>query len=102
MKMTRSREILSRIYDEVHAALWARLAAFIIFFAVFAVFIVPKLLEARARAESQRILDIAAEHNFYCDKWGMGVGTKGYAQCIRDLQAFRANVEKRIAGEMSF
>ena len=99
MKTTRSREILSRVYDELHAALWAGLAAFLIFFIVI---IVPKLLEARARAESQRILDIAAEHNFYCDKWGMGVGTKGYAQCIRDLQAFRANVEKRIAGEMSF
>lgn len=99
MKTIRSREILSRIYDEVHAALWAGLAAFLIFFMVV---IVPKLPEARAKAESQRILEIAAEHSFYCNKWGMGVGTKGYAQCIRDLQVFRAVVEKRVADETSF
>lgn len=99
MKTIRSREILHRVYDEVHAALWAGLAAFLVFFIVV---IAPKLPAARARAESQRILEIAAEHNFYCDKWGMGVATKRYAQCIRDLQAFRANVEKRVADEMNF
>ena len=99
MKTTRSREVLIRVYDEVHAALWAVLAAFLIYFIAF---IAPKLPEALARTESQRILEIAAEHNFYCDKLGMGVGTRGYAQCILDLQAFRAVVEKRIADETNF
>ena len=99
MKTNRSREVLIRVYDEVNAALWAVLVAFLIYFIVF---IAPKLPETLARAESQRILGIAAEHNFYCDKLGMGVGMTGHAQCIRDLQAFRTSVETRIADEMSF
>ncbi len=99
MKTTRMRETLILVYDNVNAALWAILAAFAIFFMVI---VAPKLPEVAARAESQRILEIAAEHNFYCKKLEIAPGTKAYAQCIRELQAFRADVEKRIADEMSF
>ena len=99
MKTTRMWEILILVYDDVNAGFWAILAAFSIFFIVI---VAPKLPEAVARAERQRILEIAAEHNSYCKKLGIAPETKAYAQCIRELQAFRTDVEKRIADEMSF
>jgi hypothetical protein len=89
----KTREFVNRIYDNVHAALWAALLVFVLYFAVF---VAPKLAEARARAESQRVLEISAEHNFYCEKWGMRAGTLAHTQCMLDLQAFRAKVEQRI------
>ena len=89
----KTREFVNRIYDNVHAALWAALLVFVLYFAVF---VAPKLPEARARAESQRVLEISVEHNFYCEKWGMRAGTLAHTQCMLDLQAFRAKVEQRI------
>ena len=83
----KTQEFVIRIYDNAHAALWAALLAFVLYFAVV------------AKAESQRVLEISAEHNFYCDKWGMGAHKQAHDQCILDLQAFRAQVEKRIYAE---
>ena len=80
-------------------ALWAASLALVLYFAVF---IVPNLPEVRARAERQRIQEIAAENDFYCAKWGMAAETQAHPQCILDLQAFRAEIEKRIADESDF
>jgi len=90
------REIIVRIYDNVHAALWAGLLAFV---AYFIVIVAPKIPEAAATAQSQRVLEISAEHHFYCEKWKMGPGTQAHDQCILDLQAFRASIERRFADE---
>jgi hypothetical protein len=95
----RTEELISRIYDNVHIALWAGLFAFVLFFAVM---VAPKIPELRAKAESERALAISAEHNFYCDKFGMQADTPAYRQCILDLQAFRAKVLNRSADEAGF
>jgi hypothetical protein len=75
------------------------LVAFVLYFAVVAT---PKIPEARAEAESQRVLEISAEDNFYCEKLLMGTRTPAHAQCIRDLEAFRAKVEQRLSDETDF
>ena len=75
------------------------LVAFLIFFAVF---IAPRLPEARAEAERVRAQEIAAEHDLYCQGWGMGMATKLHDQCIRDLQEFRAKVERRFLADNEF
>jgi hypothetical protein len=95
----RTEELISRIYDNVHIALWAGLFAFVLFFAVM---VAPKIPELRAKAESERALSISAEYNFYCAKFGMQADTPAYRQCILDLQAFRAKVLNRSADEAGF
>jgi len=96
MKKNGPREIIVRIYDNVHAALWAGLLAFV---AYFIVIVAPKIPEAAATAQSQRVLEISAEHHFYCEKWKMGPGTQAHDQCILDLQAFRASIDRRFLDE---
>jgi hypothetical protein len=96
VKRIGTREIIVRIYDNVHAALWAGLLAFV---AYFIVIVAPKMPEAAATAQRQRDFEISAEHNFYCEKWKMGPGTQAHDQCLLDLQAFRASVERRFADE---
>lgn len=88
---------MSRIYDEVHIALWAALLVFVLWFSLF---VAPQMPEARARAEAQRIHEIAAEHNYYCAKFGMAEGTRAHPQCVLDLQAFRTIVEQRLAADL--
>jgi hypothetical protein len=91
--------IIHRIYDNVHAALWAALLVFVFYFAVF---VAPKLPEAHARAEIQRVLEISAESRFYCEKWKILAGTHEHTQCTLDLQEIRAKVEQRIADDIDF
>ena len=92
----KTQKFVIRIYDNAHAALWAALLAFVLYFAVV---VAPKMPESQAKAESQRVLEISTEHNFYCDKWGMGAHKQAHDQCILDLQAFRAKIERRIIDE---
>jgi hypothetical protein len=99
MNSIKARGIAVRIYDNVHAAVWAASLAFAIWFVAI---VVPRIPEARAQAETQRIHEIATEHEFYCQKWGKGAGSQLHAQCILDLQAFRAGVEQRLAVEADF
>jgi hypothetical protein len=99
MKSNDNLALLSRIYDEVHAALWAILLAFVSYFIIF---VVPKIPEARDRAEMRRAQEISAEHEWYCNRWGMGPGTAMHNQCLADLQQFRATVERRIADDSDF
>ncbi len=91
--------LVQSIYDYVHLALWATLAAFVVFFLAF---IAPKLPEAAARAEALQIQAISQENESYCAKWQMGPGTKMHDQCIFDLQELRAKVQNRFADQLDF
>jgi hypothetical protein len=91
--MTKVRRIVEAAYDNVHAALWATLCIFLLYAIVF---IVPSIPAARTRMKLQRLSEIAAENRFYCEKWGMPVGTHRHVLCTLDLQTIRANVERRI------
>jgi hypothetical protein len=87
------------IYDYVHLALWATLAAFVVFFLAFTA---PRLPQAVARAEALRIQEISQGNEAYCAKWQMGLGTKMHDQCIFDLQELRAKVDNRFADRLDF
>lgn len=92
MKPRGTMELVSRVYDEVHLALWAILTAFLIYFAVF---VAPKVSEFQAAAERLRLDAIAHENEAYCAKWGVGAGTPGHNECLEDLQELRANIERQ-------
>jgi hypothetical protein len=91
--------IAQSIYDYVHLALWAILAAFVLFFVAYTV---PRLREAVARAEVLRAQEISQENEDYCAKWQMGVGTKTHDQCILDLQDLRWKIQSRLADRLDF
>jgi hypothetical protein len=93
------QRIIRRIYDEVHAALWATLCVGTIYVAIF---IVPHLPEIRAKADSRRIQEVTAENRFYCNKWGMPEGTNRFTLCELDLQKIRATAERRISSDDFF
>jgi hypothetical protein len=99
MKSNGTLTIVQSIYDHVHLALWATLAAFVAFFLVF---IAPRLPEAAARGEALRIQEIAQENEGYCAKWQMGLGTKMHDQCISDLQELRWKIQDRLADLFDF
>lgn len=88
--------LIQKIYDDVHAVLWAILVAFVLWFSVV---VVPTLPEMRARAEILHDHEIATEQDFYCEKWGMGPKTTMYRQCILNLKEYRAVVQQDIAEE---
>ncbi len=87
---------LGLLHDHVHLALWASLIAFLVYFGIV---VVPNIPAAQARFQRHRIQEIRAEHEFYCNKWGMVAPSRAHDQCILDLQAFRAQVENRIYDE---
>jgi hypothetical protein len=91
--------LVQSIYDHVHLALWAILAAFVVFFLAL---IAPRLPEAYARAEALRIQEITQENEDYCAKWQMGLGTKMHDQCISDLQELRSKAQNRFADRLDF
>lgn len=91
--MKRNWPIVEAAYDNIHAALWAILIVFTLYTVIF---ILPGLPAARARLERQRLAEIAAESRFYCEKWGMPVGSQREVLCMLDLQEIRTNVERRI------
>ena len=99
MKSNGTLAIVQSIYDYVHLALWATLAAFVVFFLAF---IAPRLPEAVARAERLRIQEISQENEDYCAKWQMGLGTKMHGQCLLDLQELRWKIQKRFADMLDF
>jgi hypothetical protein len=99
MKSNGTLTLVQSIYDYVHLALWATLAAFVVFFLAF---IAPRLPEAAAGAEALRIQEIAQENEGYCAKWQMGFGTKMHDQCISDLQELRWKIQDRLAARLDF
>jgi hypothetical protein len=92
-------EKIGRLYDNLEAALWATLLAFVIYFTVF---IIPKMSEIRAQNERARVQEIAAETALYCEKFGINVGTQKYNQCLLELGEFRMKVETRIYDQSVF
>jgi hypothetical protein len=99
MKSNGTLAIVQSIYDYVHLALWATLAAFVLFFLTYTL---PRLPEAAARAEALRIKEISQENEGYCAKWKMGLGTKMHDQCILDLQELRWKAQNRFADQLDF
>ena len=93
----RTLAIVHRIYDEVHVALWALLAAGVLFFLAV---VAPNIPEYRAQAERQRIAEIAAENRSFCENWGMPAGTQQHMRCTLDLGALRARIARRMADEL--
>lgn len=89
--------MMGAVYDRPHWALWASLAAFCFYFALI---VAPNIPAARARYQSLQTQQIAAEHEFYCNKWGMGPRTQAHDECISELLAFRAKVEQRMSDEI--
>ena len=90
--------LIQSIYDHVHLALWATLAAVVVFLA----FVAPRIPEAAARAEALRIQEISQENEGYCAKWQMGLGTKMHDQCISDLQELRWKAQNRFTDRLDF
>ena len=85
MKSSKNWEkVVGRVYDNVEAALWAALLAFVIYFI------------------NARVQEIAAENALYCEKFGMKVGTEKHKQCLLDLGEFRTKVEKRVYDQSVF
>jgi hypothetical protein len=99
MKSNGTLAIVQSIYDHVHLAFWATLAAFVVFFLAF---VVPRLPEAVARAEALRIQEITQENEGYCAKFQMGLGTKMHDQCLSDLQELRWKIQDRLADQLDF
>jgi hypothetical protein len=99
MKSNGTLTLVQSIYDYVRLALWATLAAFVVFFLAF---IAPSLPEAAARAEALRIQEIAQENEGYCAKWQMGLGTKMHDQCVSDLQELRWKIQDLLADRIDF
>jgi hypothetical protein len=90
--------IIRRIYHTVHMALWALLVAGV----AFLLLNIPRMQEARAIAEAQRMQQIAEENRFYCEKWGLRVGSHEHVICMMDLVHMRKEVEQRVADESNF
>jgi hypothetical protein len=90
--------IIRRVYDVVHMALWALLVAEV----AFLLLNIPRMQEARAIAEAQRVQQVAEENRSYCEKWGMRVGSHEHVICTMDLVHIRKDVEQRIADESNF
>lgn len=93
------RAIAQRIYDTVETALWSGLVAFVVYFVVF---IAPQMPKNRAIEEAARLHAIAAEHDYYCEKWAKPAGTREHALCVLDLQEFRSNIEHEFSETNSF
>jgi uncharacterized membrane protein len=90
--------IIRRVYDTIHMGLWALLVAG----TVFLLLQIPRMQEARAIAEAQRLQQIAEENRSYCEKWGMRAGSHEHVICTMDLSHIRKEVEQRIADESNF
>jgi hypothetical protein len=92
----RALTLVRVIYDEVNLALWALAVALLCYVVIF---ILPKMPEARARAEMLRAEQINAENEWYCRRWHMGPATEMHEQCIMDLQQLRTSIDNRMAEE---
>jgi hypothetical protein len=96
MKPDRIWELISHVYDNVHAALWATLLAFVIYFGIF---VIPKIPSLREQYERIRAQEIADENALYCKKLNMKARTQEFNECLLVLGNFRLKVEQRIYEE---
>ena len=88
--------LLGRVYDHVELGLWAMLVAGLI---VFVAFVAPGIPAAQQRSAAERQAAFEHECDFYCARWGMGPGTRGYSKCASDLHQFRESVVKQLAAD---
>lgn len=96
MKSNRILELISHVYDNAHAALWATLLTFVIYLGIFVIPMLPSIREQYQRVRAQEIAD---ENALYCNKLNMKVGTQAYNECLLVLGDFRLKVEQRISSE---
>ena len=96
MKSNRVWELISHVYDNVHAALWATLLAFVIYLGIFVIPMMPRIQEQYQRVRAQEIAD---ENALYCKKLNMKVGTQAFNECLLVLGDFRLKVEQHISND---
>ncbi len=94
--MSASIAIIRKVYDWIESALWAALAAFIIYFLIY---VAPNLPEISRQSERVRIMKAEAENSSYCEKWGMTRGTHEHTFCMIDLRRFRKKIEQEFSDE---
>ena len=99
VKRSQIWRVVDRLYVEIETALWAGLAAFVIFFCAL---ILPQMPANVAQAQSARALEMVQENERYCEKWGMKRGTQAHIGCTIDLQLLRNDIEQRRADAMMF
>lgn len=85
MKSNRILELISHVYDNAHAALWATLLTFVIYLGIFVIPMLPSIREQYQRVRAQEL--------------NMKVGTQAYNECLLVLGDFRLKVEQRISSE---
>lgn len=90
---------IQRIYEEVHAALWALLIAGVVYFVVV---VLPQVPARQAEAERLQEQRHSAEDKQLCEKWGISAGTQHYGECVFDLGGFRQKIALETADELSF
>ena len=91
--------VVDRLYVEIETALWAALAAFVIFFCAL---ILPDIPANVAKVEAARALELTEENHLYCEKWGMKRGTQAHVGCTIDLQQLRNDIARRHADATMF
>ena len=99
VKRSQIWRVVERLCVEIETALWAALAAFVIFFCAL---ILPNIPASVAKAQADRDLEIVHENQSYCEKWGMKRGTQAHIGCTIDLQQLRNDIEQRRADAMMF
>src|SRR5262245_48835429 len=92
------RRLAPRIRGVVSMLLWAALAAW----AVILISSIPRMTQARAVAERQRVQELIAETHFYCAKWGLIAGSHEHTLCTMDVQAIRTRHEQRLSDDLTF
>ncbi len=90
---------IQQLYVTTESALWAGLVAFVLFFIVV---VAPHIAENRARQEAMRLHAEAAEYETCCEKLGKHAGTREHAQCVLELQEFRAEILQQYANANGF
>jgi hypothetical protein len=90
--------LVRKIYDTVRAALWALVAAWVVMFVID----FPRIVDAQRVAQRQLLQEISDENRFYCEKWGMKIGTHEHTLCTLDLQEIRAREGARVASDLTW
>jgi hypothetical protein len=93
------KQTLQRIYDEVHAALWASLIVGVLYFLTM---VLPQLPARQVETERLREQAVADENARYCESWGMPAGTRRNMECTFDLRQLRAKIEQETVDEFTF
>ena len=89
--------MLTQMYELGDSLMWSLALLSVPFWLYVAIYVAP---EARMIAQQQQQDAIWRESRLFCERHSMPVGTRGHAQCIKDLTAIRAREERRSAAEM--